>query len=160
MAPSAIRRVSFEAVDLSQMHRPKRLRFSLAALMLMTTALAVGVGFVQARRNWIVREAEALRAEGCFISVPAGWDDELWPTAPPAAGIFVLRWSGKYKIGAETYTLKEAQARCKDLEQRLKALGVMQVRLGFSNSSPYSIEKSVDEFSRGVYPKHLTPLTR
>ena len=57
--------------------RLPRFRFSLAALLMLVTAIALTLGYTQWRRQSIYREAELLTALGARVYLSDGL---LWPT--------------------------------------------------------------------------------
>jgi hypothetical protein len=57
-------------------------RFSLKAMLVAATLLAIFVGYSQQRRRNILRECEWLKAEQVQFQLPDTWVDTLWQRTP------------------------------------------------------------------------------
>ena len=60
----------------------RRIRFSLAGLLLVTTAIAAFLGYSQWRRQNILRQVEAIEQLGGRVNLPNGYADVLWQRRP------------------------------------------------------------------------------
>jgi hypothetical protein len=85
----------------------KPLRFRLSALLLLITAVAAFFGFAQWRRQSILLQVNALKAEGVQLEAPNTWWDLIWQRPPATA----WHW-----------------AHSKEFEERLDKLGVENFR--------------------------------
>jgi hypothetical protein len=85
----------------------KPFRFRLSALHLLIIAVAAFLGFAQWRRQSILLQVNALKAEGIQLEAPNTWLDLIWQRPPATA------WHWAYS---------------EEIEERLDRLGVEDFR--------------------------------
>jgi hypothetical protein len=129
----------------------KRFRFSLSALLVLLTALALFIGLSQARRRSILKETDALRNAGANVPISDTWWDKVWLRIPDEASVVLSKKPpGKYEMGQTTNDKENAIKIGQSLQKRLVDLGVRKVTIIIQNNDPkgfsyYSIVQSWDE---------------
>jgi len=102
----------------------RRIRFSLASLLIVSTAVVLFLGYREWKRQTIHHEVDALRAEGVLIT---GWRPRsVWPSVPTSARLVVhqLRDGNTFQLGSRVCDWDETVASCERLDGRLKDFGV------------------------------------
>ena len=84
-------------------------RFSLECVFAATTVLILFLGFSQARRRAILRQASEFSERRAVVEVPHGWIDFVWQRRP-----------SKGRILWEPY-------RHEEVEQKMRAMGVYRI---------------------------------
>lgn len=103
-------------------------RFSLRRLFVAATIVILLIGALQIRRRSILREAAQLRADGANFAIDLTWRDKVWIAKPDSAGIrFDRAAAGRYQIGDSEYSIDEAIAHGRRLQQRLQDFGVKRI---------------------------------
>lgn len=133
------------------MSNPLLIRFSLARLLLLVTAIVLVIGFCEARRRSIVREARSLAAEGVavahrpagVVAVPVGipddWVDRVWQRRPNEASLHVTELTpDKFRVGDAILSRRELLTRLLSLEERARALGARNVDICADGTTPYT----------------------
>lgn len=113
------------------MDRLRRNRFSVVCLLATIVGIALLIVLLQLRRRSVWQQEQSLRTDGVQFYVDRQWQDELWTSWPNNAIISVSKWQGRYKIGQALFELKEAKARIRTLQERLKKLGVENVSIRY-----------------------------
>lgn len=67
----------------------RRFRFSLASLLIVSTAIVLFLGDSQWRRQRILQEGEGFEQSEARISLPSSYLDYLWQRQPKSADIFL-----------------------------------------------------------------------
>jgi hypothetical protein len=99
-------------------------RFSLTAVFVVTTVVALLFGYGQWRRIRIGQMVDELQTAGVVVHVPDRWWAIAWPLAPQAAELRAEETTGgQFKFGESTYNAAEANERIALLRRRLKSLG-------------------------------------
>jgi hypothetical protein len=57
-------------------------RFSLRALLVVTTAIAIFFGYAVVRRRAILENCQVLRAKRVQFELPEAWQDSIWQRRP------------------------------------------------------------------------------
>jgi hypothetical protein len=112
------------------MNKRRHIRFSMATLLLATTAAALFLGYSQWRRKWMLTEIRALRAEGVLVAVKSDWIDRLWLRTPEEGLIYFADVSPTLRrLGSGVYDWKERDGdqHYDSLEKRCRYLGVKDV---------------------------------
>lgn len=130
-------------------------RFTLGAFMLLITAVAVTFGYAAWRKRQLLAEVAALNDENMsVVKVSESW---FWPT--PSDSV-VVTWrkdnDGNIFDGTTPVSLEEAKVRYAELNRRLHAIGVREVRAGLicekeENGQTVVWIQSYDDLN------HLTP---
>ncbi|MEX2317725.1 MAG: hypothetical protein WD669_11275 [Pirellulales bacterium] len=114
------------------MNPRRRFRFSLAALLLTVTAACFFLGYARWRREWMLKEINALRTEGVIVDVKNDWIDRLWLRTGQYAWVHIVEVSPeKRQLGSKVYEFRNGDGSepYQSLEQRCYALGVKDVVL-------------------------------
>jgi hypothetical protein len=112
------------------MSKGRFLRFSLAKLIGAITVVAIFFGYAHWRRHAILREADALERHGITLLWEDGWTHSFWPIVPKQAKHEYHQLPGaNWRVGAKTFTEHELGIQYAHSCDRLKALGVEEVRL-------------------------------
>ena len=109
---------------------PRPRRFTLAALMLLITGVAVVFGYAAWRKRNLLKEvAELKQSTTSVIEVSDGW---FWPPVREPV-MLTLRQDGAGAIfdGDSAIEVDELKARYSEFSRRLNAIGVRDVHLGF-----------------------------
>jgi hypothetical protein len=108
--------------------RMNRFRFSLRCLFFAVTALVIGFGVSQWRRQRVLREITRLEINGAAMGERDGWPDLVWMRAPEEAGIPIHEVSRtQCEIGSKVYDVRDAVTYAKDIEAELREFGVEEV---------------------------------
>ncbi|HEX6962724.1 MAG TPA: hypothetical protein VF175_12715 [Lacipirellula sp.] len=84
----------------------RRLRFSLAASLLLTAALAALLGANNWRRARMQHQVDALQAMDVDVKLPVGWIDSIWqrPPAKAYSAIYAPEVADRCdELGVKTY---------------------------------------------------------
>jgi hypothetical protein len=104
---------------------PIKKRFSLAAILVVVTILALLFGYGQWRRRAILDSVENLGHEGVSVRFSDSWWKAAWLPTPRGADLNVTEPSaGVFKIGGATYSAEDGNERLAKLRRRLSSLGV------------------------------------
>jgi hypothetical protein len=128
-----------------------RFRFSIAALLLIVTAISLFLGYARWRRQWMLKEIDALRAEGVQVwGIRDAWIDHIWMRTPYGADIHYAEVSPTQRqLGHTTYEYLKGEGRehYKSLERRCLDLGVKNVDLGPIGTTKERLEKFMESKS-------------
>ena len=107
-----------------------RLQFSTRAMLLVVLMVAAFLGYAQWRRQAILREATALESQGFTLL----WHDTsinpIWPRVPSEAAFeYYQEAGGKLRTASGVYTEQELNHLYAHACDRLRALGVEEVRI-------------------------------
>ena len=131
------------------------MRYSLRALLIIVTAAAVLLGWLQWRRQRIAGEIEALKLDGALVSASVG---RLWPSV---TGLAVIRLqfpdSNTAVVGDREFTLDEAKAYVQEMKARAAGLGLNSLantpmRAG-AYSRPVATPRRLTSFRRSPGPQ-------
>ena len=109
-------------------------RFTLSALFLLMTAIAVILGYTQYRRRWLTAEVKQLVSEinssyDGYATKPLQLHDHwLWPTVPKRFLLMVDKDRGYYWVHGKRVGRSEAQAYFESTGDRLHKIGVTTVQ--------------------------------
>ncbi len=122
----------------------RRFRFRLSALLVLTTAIALLLGYAEWRRLSITREYDSLKKEGVHFSE---FKDEWWSTPPRMAVVIVEEDApGRLLHNDKVYVVSEMQKRFEDWKSRAQGIGVGQVNLGVIQKNGIEMLVDPDEF--------------
>jgi len=82
----------------------RRIRFSMASLLVVTTTIVLFLGYAQWRRQWILNECEYVKNQGIEIAAPNNWTDVIWQRMPETA-ILNIRSEKKFVSQSEAHRL-------------------------------------------------------
>jgi hypothetical protein len=135
-------------------------RFSLARLLIILTAIILLFAFTQARRHSMRSEVAELERHGVTVSrllpgeftapqgLPTGWVDIVWQRRPTHANLHVKELSpDKFRVGDATVNRRQLFERLLLLEVRVRALGAQNVSVCASGAPPYTPSNWVHEFA-------------
>jgi hypothetical protein len=134
-------------------------RFSLRALLILVTAMALFLGYSQWWRHSIRTLVKELGTIGVDIAyrpppmvsaetgvLPNEFRDELWQRAPTTASIHVFELSpDRFRIGETLYSRPELIVRLLGIEKQLRGIGVTDVGVAADGKVPYSPSDWVKE---------------
>ena len=98
-------------------------------LLLAIALVAALLGYAQYRRYAMLREAKALESQGFKMVWRDSWLNSIWPQASEAIFSYDEVTPNKYRIGTNIYSADEAAESWDQNCDRLRALGVEDVRL-------------------------------
>jgi hypothetical protein len=108
----------------------KRIRFNLRTLLIIIALVGAFLGYAQWRRQAIMAEARALESQGFTLlwqDSSMGW---IWPVVPKEAKYEYYQLpDGRLKTASGVYSEEQHNAQYKRACDRLRALGVEEVRL-------------------------------
>jgi hypothetical protein len=108
----------------------KRLRFNVRTLLIVVALVAALLGYAQWRRQAIMSVARALELQGFTLLWQHSWTNWIWPVVPKEAKYEYRQLvDGRWKNVSDIYTEAQLNARYKAACDRLRALGVEEVRL-------------------------------
>jgi hypothetical protein len=116
----------------------RRYRFSLASLLIVSTAIVLFFGYSQWRRQNILRQAAQFERRGARIALPASYGDYLWQRHPRSATIYYTKIRS---IALDSQGLIRQLYERKLLEEELKKFGVAELSRGF-----VSEDRQISEF--------------
>jgi hypothetical protein len=100
-------------------------RFSLAALLVLVTVVALVLSLGQVRRQRLLREAKGLRDAGVTVVLEDDWRAMVWMPAPRNATLEAeAAGPGKFAFGDATYATADANDQLTLLRHHLGNLGV------------------------------------
>lgn len=103
-------------------HGMRRPRFKLATLLLLTTFVALVLGYTQLRRQRISRELDAAAKDGASFVFEDHW---FWPFVPSQAQVnYTYVLDGKLLVRSSVHDEAGARKHFQDLRARLNKLGV------------------------------------
>jgi len=103
----------------------RRIRFSLASLLIVSTAIVLFLGYAQWRSQRIISQCLELRDEGVDIDAPP---ETFWPSVPIVATVkFSYVRPGRYESGGKTFSPEQAKRHFRSLDARMRKLGIQQV---------------------------------
>ncbi len=92
------------------------MRFSLKAILLLVTFLAVFLGYSQCRRQNILRQVKEIEQLGGQVTLPNELRDYLWQRYPTKGQKTIGPW-------ADTENLRRAR----ESESRMKTMGITEI---------------------------------
>jgi len=97
------------------------MRFRLRHILIVTALIAAYLGFVEQRRQWILKEYAALRKAGVQIEPISG----IWWPEVPAHGIVVFFLEGDRLVKEHVnYNVEDAKIESEMLLNRMSEIGV------------------------------------
>jgi hypothetical protein len=106
---------------------PRPRRFTLAALMLLITAVAVVFGYAAWRKRTLLAEVAQLQESTSSIQVSDSW---FWPIVE---GRVTITWRRDDKGNIFDGETPLSKARYAEMDRRLRYIGVRDVYFGFVN---------------------------
>ena len=109
-------------------------RFTLSALFLLMTAIAVVLGYSQYRRRWLTAEVKQLvsvidSSYDDYATKPLQLNDHwFWPTVPKRFLLMVEYGRDHYWVNGERVGRLEAQEYFESMGDRLRNIGVATVQ--------------------------------
>jgi hypothetical protein len=136
------------------------IRFSLARLLIILTAIILLFGYTQARRHSMRREAAALEREGVTVSrlppgefsapqgLPNDLIDKVWQRRPTHANLYVMELTpDKFRVGDDSVNRQQLFDRLLLLDSRVRALGAQNVNICADGAPPYTPSNWVHELN-------------
>src|SRR5687767_5675153 len=93
-------------------------RFSLKALLIAMGIVAIGLGYSQWRRQTMLQDYAALRADGVQFVLPNAWIDRVWQRHPD-----------EIVLMTQQSPTEEDDARFDRISQRLERMGASNIQV-------------------------------
>jgi hypothetical protein len=132
------------------MKLPKR--FTLTALFLLVTAMAVIFGYAQWRRQRLIAEVKSLVSEIDSARPLQVYDNWFWPTVPEQVVVMIRKDGDQFVAKEQKLSLAEAMEYLESKGDRLRAIGVRKVSYGVVIRRPQGsvtvfMRDSIDELT-------------
>lgn len=111
------------------------IKFRVAHLLASTAVVALLFGYAAWRRQHVMSESRELAAQGFSLQRGNAWMERVWPSVPQEAAFeYYSLTGGRVKAGNQIMSETEAGAFYEQACDRLKALGVEEVRLDLNGA--------------------------
>jgi hypothetical protein len=110
------------------MNKPRRFRFKLATLFLLTAAISIVLGYTQWRRQNLLREIEWFEGRGIMVTVRDTGLSWLWPTVDKVAGCNYVVSGAKVQTASREFMLDEWAAEIDSSYDPLRDMGVEDIK--------------------------------